>query len=92
MWRAMPDSNRQVLSQGLVIQRNKIPDYRTEGLDDVFDTWQIWEEKNLLPFPGTWREQPAHVWDILRAFDGIYVAHMKEKSAQDALAAKVKRH
>jgi hypothetical protein len=88
----MPDSSFVIVTEGVKIQRNKIPDYRVDGLDDAIETWQIWEGKNLLPYSGTWREQPAPVWDVLQAFDKMYAVFMKEKSAQDAAAAKVKRH
>jgi hypothetical protein len=90
----MPDSSYQIVAEGVKIQRNKIPDYRSDDLGDAIEMWQIWENKNLLPYPGTWREQPAHVWDVLKAFDAMYATYMKEKAIEDELAAKskAKRH
>lgn len=92
MWRSMPDENRQVVSQGIVIQRNKIPDYRLEeSLDDCIETWIVWDGRNLLPFTGTWLEQPAHIWDMLKAFDSVCAEHRKAEEELAALRAKTKR-
>ena len=51
----------------------------------------MWERKGLLPFEGTWREQPARIWDMLSVFDSVYIAHENAKAEMDALAAAAKR-
>jgi len=73
-----------------VIQRNKIPDYKFDGIGDCLDMWQVWERKNLLPYPGTYLQQPAPVWDMLRMFDGIYAEFQKAESDMAALMSKSK--
>jgi hypothetical protein len=67
----MPDDATEKIL-GFTVQRNQIPDYKTEEFRDWLTAWNIWEAKNLLPFAGSWTEQPAHVVDVLTAFDGAY--------------------
>jgi hypothetical protein len=86
----MPDDNMQVISAGLVIQRNKIPDYKFEGWQDCIETWQVWERKGLLPYPGSWRQQPADVWDILKWFDDMYAIHTAAEAEMKSLMSKSK--
>ncbi len=88
----MPDESMKVLAEGLAVQRNKIPDYAFYGLSECIDTWNVWYEKNLLPFPGSWQEQPAHIWDMLKCFDEVNAANEKDKADMAALQRGLKRH
>lgn len=91
MWRAMPDSSMVVFEDGVAIQRNQIPDYNCDGLGDVLDTWQVWDKKSLLPYPGTWREQPAAVWDMLKTGDQVYAKFQQQEAEKEALMRKLKK-
>jgi hypothetical protein len=94
MWRSAPDRSVQVFPDGTKVQRNKIPDYACDGFGECIDMWQLWERKNLLPYPGTWREQPAYIWDMLKAFDSVYYTHVNaEREMADLMRqAKAGKH
>ncbi len=88
----MPDSSMTVLAEGLAVQRNQIPDYAFEGFNEAIRIWKVWERKNLLPYPGTWAEQPANVWDFLEIFDEVHDAHVRQEAEMAEMQRKLKRH
>jgi hypothetical protein len=87
----MPDSSMVVLEDGLAVQRNKIPDYNCEGLGEALDTWQVWDRKNLLPYPGTWRQQPADVWALLKIGDSVYAKYQQQEAEKAEMMRKLKK-
>lgn len=80
-----------MLEDGIKIQRNKIAGYLFDGFNDCVLTWQMWHIKNLLPFPGSWQEQPAAVIDMLNIFDDVYSKHEEHKQEMADLESKVRR-
>lgn len=67
----MPDDATDKIL-GHKIRLNQIPDYKTAEFHEWLTAWSIWEGKGLLPFAGAWAEQPAHIIDILLAFDNAH--------------------
>ncbi len=84
----MPDERVQVLPDGTVLQRNKIPDYALDGLGACIKMWQKWEIKNMLPFSGGWQEQPADIIDMFDTFDAVHNAHEAHEAEMRALTSK----
>ncbi len=88
----MSDEMVEPFGPGITLQRNQIPDYReTEGLGECIITWQWWEKKNVLPYAGGWREQPADVIQLLNLFDGVYTQYTKRKDESAQRQADAKR-
>ena len=71
-WARLPDERIEVLSDGLTVQRNRIPEYIRLAIDEGFNegvqVYVYWRDKNTLPFSGGWAEQPAIVWDVINLF------------------------
>ena len=84
-------SDATVNMLGYVVRLRDIPDYNTSVFREWLTAWNIWEGKNLLPFPGSWTEQPAHVIDILTAFDGAHGKYTERESRRRQAAHSAKK-
>lgn len=80
-WRGMPEDEHEGIG-GYRVKRKTIPDYNTSEFREWITAWNFWEGKNLLPFAGSWTEQPAQVIDVFSAFDNAYAKFVKREAAR----------
>jgi len=86
----MPDSKWQPVDgvkdengEGVMIQRNKIPDYFTSDFYAVLSWWDEFRlDGNRWPFAGGWADQPAHVHAAIRLFQRAVEEYQMEQQAK----------